>query len=313
MNNLKISFFGLALVFSSNLLADNSCFEPRAFETKEIEKIGNEVESQALLKCVHELYDHKSVPKDSKGKYWHDINGTKTFAKQCWKLDNYGEKEIIYTFLNEGGIRVLKFPVFHYKEGINETSLPRNIMRFEADGKSYLLSQFDNVGEYFDSLKEENLTKFVKDNRILGNPVTMKKKYIDGYQAYLSKNKLSTPALKKASENTVSHEDAVSCIKDRLLDYVSIIWTKESPEALPYINTMNADLKRSDRKADDIQARYTYSPQEIKERMIKDLFSEDSPCKAVIHERELSEVFDKNYKSRVEHYNNLRRYFRGSP
>src|SRR5690606_26598396 len=106
---------------------------------------------------------------------------------------------------------------------------------------------------------------------------------------------------------------AVSCIKDRLLDYVSIIWTKESPEALPYINTMNADLKRSDRKADDIQARYAYSPQEIKERMIKDLFSEDSPCKAVIHERELSEVFDKNYKSRVEHYNNLRRYFRGSP
>jgi len=311
MSKLKLSSFGLALILSTNLLANGeSCLDIELLDTKGIEKINNEIESAALLKCSQELYDHKSVSKDAKGKYWHDINGKKTFAKQCWSLDNYGEKEIIYSFLSDEGIRVLKFPVFHYKVGINDASLPRNIMRFEADGKKYLLSQYDNVGEYFDSLKEENLTAFVKERGIMGNPASMKKKYIDEYESYLAKKKLSTPSLQKTSSQTVSHGDAVSCIKERLLDYVSIIWSKEAPEAIPYINTMNSDLKRKDIQAEDIQKRYALSPEDIRNEMKKNLFAEASPCRAVIQDQELNEVFDKNYKSRVEHYNNLRKYFR---
>ena len=310
VNYPAVLYLALVIPAVSSASAEEMCFSPEVLETTApLQKISEELEAKTLLACTKELFNHKSIPKESRGNYWHKINGKENFAKQCWSLDNYGEKNIIYSFLSEDGLKVLKFPVYYYKEGTIKTSLPRNIMRFQADGKNLLISQFDNVGEYFDSLEEAKLTSFVKEKGIMGNPVNIKKKYIDGYEQYLAKNNQKTPSLKKPSDENVSHEDALSCIKDRLADYVSIIWLKERPEALPYINTLNKDIGRTDRTADDIKTRYKNSPEEIVAEMKKSIFPDGSPCRGVISDQKLNDIFEKDFGSRKEHYNNVRKYF----
>lgn len=293
---------------------DKQCVPPKSDVIEEekikvIQKVPEMMEVTAWNECVKELYNHKNVQPESRGKYYHDLAGEKYFGKQCFTLDNYGEKEMIYSFISDSGFKVMKFPVYTYKESGVEATLPRNIFRFKAKGKNYLLSQFDNLGEYFDSLPEERYNAFLKENDIMGNPANMKKRYIDAYENYLSKIGTKTPELVDPSDDGVSLKDAQSCLKERLVDYVSMVWYKTHPEALPYTNTLNADLARSDKKTPELQARYGKTVDEIKGEMGASLFPEGSSCRNVMTAEDLDKAFERNYGSRVGNYEKYRQYF----
>lgn len=281
--------------------------EPSKIST--IKKVPEMLEAKAWNDCVTELYNHKSVPVEARGNYYHNIAGEKYFGKQCWDLDKHGQKEVIYSFVSDTGFKVMKFPVYYYQENGSEASLPRNIFKFKANGKSYLLSQYDHVGEYFDSLPEENLTSFAKEQALMDSTTKMKTKYIDGYEARLKKDGKETVKFSDVEEGGMNLADAQSCLKARLSDYISIILYKTKPEAIPYYNTLNADLKRTDRRAPDLQAKYGKTIEEIKKAAREEVLPEGSACKNILTDKDLDAAFDENYSSRYENYEQVRKYF----
>src|SRR5690606_31973296 len=99
-----------------NSYAFEQCLAPESILGDELEKVQESLGPKLWNACAQELYYHEKLPVETRGNYWHDIGGVKYFAKQCWSLDNFGEKEIIYSFLSDSGFKVMKFPVYHYKE-----------------------------------------------------------------------------------------------------------------------------------------------------------------------------------------------------
>ncbi len=305
-------------LFNPSLNNEEQCVPPEAqvIDEKKIEpiqKVPEMLEVKQWNDCAKELYNHKDVMESSRGSYYHDIDGKKTFAKQCWNLDHYGEKEIIYTFLSDDGFKAVKFPVYEYSPKGNgeKATLPSNIFRFKVNGKNYLISTYSNYGEYFDSLPEEKLTEFMTEKDLLfySSVANVKKRQIDAYESFLAKDGKKTRALVDPVEAGISMDDAKACIKTRLLDYVSFAWYNTKPNALPRANELNTDLARPDKNAPDLQEKYKKTVSDIKKEMRESFFPEDSSCKGLFKDEEMDAMFDKNYGERINNYEKVRKYF----
>lgn len=274
-------------------------------------KIQNNLDASLYMKCINELFYNKDLPVEARGKYFHKLGDQTHFAKQCWELDQHGEDEIIYSFVSEEGFKIIKYPVYKYKvnNGEVETSLPRNLLKFYDGNKPYYISQFDNIGEYFDSLPEKDLSKFLIEHDIENkNSARLEKKYITSYEDFLIKDKKDKKIqLISPEEAGLSTEDAKSCIKDRLKDYVNIIMFRSHGKIFPYASEINEDIKVPDRST--LRDKYIKTTEEIRASLKEKIIPKDSACNTVINDEEYNESFKKAYGNRIDNYNKYRKYF----
>jgi hypothetical protein len=279
---------------------------------EDLAKVTENLDAQVYMKCINELYYNEDLPTEARGNYFHKVGGQINFAKQCWKLDNHGENEIIYSFVSEDGFKMIKYPVYKYFMTIGsnqvENSHPRNLLKFYDGDSPYYISQIDNIGQYFDSFPTNQLKGFASENDFMQSPASLISKYIKPYDKLLEKNnsgkrvRLSSP-----EEVGLTTESAKSCIKERLKDYVTIMMFRSHSEVFPYTNELNADLQTSPRSK--LRDKYIRTSDEIKSSLENKIFKQSSACRAVISEKDFSDSFGKAFGSRIDNYNKYRKYF----
>lgn len=270
------------------------------------------LDASLYMKCINELYYNDELPKEARGKYFHKLGDQLNFAKQCWDLDNHGEKEIIYTFVSEEGFKVIKFPVYNYtiSNGQIKTSLPRNLLKFYDGDKPYYISQFNNIGQYFDSLPVSQLSQFLNENEIGNrNATSIHNKYVKAYENFLAKdNKSKNIILTTPEEAGLTTEDAKSCLKDRLKDYLNIIMFRSHGDLFPHTKELNADLQTPNRRT-VLKEKYSKTTEEKKLELKAKILPEESSCKTIFTDKEFDDTFNRAYGGRIENYNKYRNYF----
>lgn len=277
---------------------------------EDIKDITNNLEANFYTKCVNELFYHKDLPVEARGQYFHKLGDKISFAKQCWSLDKHGEKEILYSFVSEDGFKMLNYPVYNYTiPGTDtRTSHPRNMFKFYDGNKPYYLSRFDNIGQYFDSLPEDQLSDFVTERDLMVSESAIQRKYIKPYENYLIKDgKSKKIQLTTPEEAGYTTEQAKSCLKERLIDYVNIMMFRSYDEVFPYTKQLNADLAVYPRSS--LRHKYSKTSGEIKKELIDKILNKSSACRSVFSESDYTKAFEKAYGKRLENYNEFRHYF----
>jgi hypothetical protein len=277
---------------------------------EDIKEITNNLEANLYMKCINELYYHDDLPVETRGNYFHKIGEQQNFAKQCWKLDNHGDKEIVYSFVSEDGFKMIKYPVYNYTiAGTDiETSHPRNLLKFHDGNKAYYISQFDNIGQYFDSLPVDQLEEFVTERDLMNSATSLQRKYIRPYEELLAKDgKSKKVQLTTPEEAGYSTDQAKSCIKERLNEYVGIIMSRSHVKVLPYTNELNADLQVSPRSS--LSHKYSKTIEQIKAELKAEIVGGSSACQSIIDESDFTKAFEKAYVGRIENYTKYRHYF----
>lgn len=307
----------VSIVSSQVLLTDSSrsCSPPEVQSETErnieqIQDIAQNLEASLYMKCINELYYHKDLPKEARGHYFHQVGGKTNFAKQCWDIDNHGENEIVYSFVSDEGFKMIKYPVYKYtiSNGEIETSLPRNIMKFYDGEKPYYISQFDHIGQYFDSLPVNELTQFINERDLRTTSNSLESKYIKPYENFLDRNNLSKKIqLTTPEEAGYSNDAAKSCIKERMKEYVNIMMFRSHGKVFPYATEINEDIGVSDRST--LRHKYIKTSEEIKASLKKELLPETSSCLTIIEDGDFDDAFQKAYGNRIKNYNDYRKYF----
>jgi hypothetical protein len=205
---------------------------------------------------------------------------------------------------------MINYPVYKYKinGGRIETSLPRNLLKFYDGDKPYYISQFNHIGQYFDSFPSGQLSTFVAENDISRSPASLKYKYIAPYEKFLSQQNKSTKIQLTSPEQAGFSTDAAkSCIKERLREYVTIMMFRSHAEDFPYTNEINADLQEPDRSS--LRHKYIKTSDEIKASLRNKIINTSSACSGVIDDNDFDKSFEKAYGNRINNYNKYREYF----
>lgn len=279
---------------------------------KDITKVVETSTAGAWWSCMEQLDAHPDLAEGARGHFWHEIEGQKTFGKHCKYFNEDEKDQKLLAFMTPKGFQVLEYPVFHYKVpnelgGSDSTSLPRNVLKFRAGSRDYYVSEFDNIGDYFDTVSEDKFDAFIRG--IEYNPQSVKAKYVTKYETYLRKaGKPTQIKLTPAENSKVGMDEAKSCIKDQMERYVDILLIPAYNGHIPHFEQMQKDLK-GDRNSEILKKRYQRDISQIKEEVRIEAMGKAPACKDIISPEDFSKIFDQTFGKRYENYEKLKRYF----
>jgi hypothetical protein len=185
-----------------------------------------------------------------------------------------------------------------------------NVLKFYSKNKPYYISQYFNIGEYFDSIPADQLAMLVKDRDFMpeDTPAAIVRDRIAPYDKLLKKyNKGKRIELTSPEENGFAIKTAKSCLNERLEDYTRIIMERTYRHLIPDAAQINQDIKLLDKSA--LQLKYRKTANEIQSILKEKLFPKSSSCHEVINDKTFDKLFKKAYSSQLENYTTYRGYF----